>query len=248
MKIQSTEKMTRTPFQTLPILAALAVLFITGCQAPAPAPERDETDLSGFTKQAVTAEDLSQWDFYGLGKAFDSGSGQFCLMENDSTAGVILISPESYSGDLVVRYKTLALTSSTVLVFMHSVSNRESPEVLSIPEGYNGAMGLWVTEKNNYFHAFRNAPHNVTPFIRKYPDPDTQLLGSAPENVMVPGVYYTVEIGRVGNRLWLSIDGEKVVEATDEKIYPGGHIAFRVRGTAGLKAACLIKELELYRR
>ncbi len=236
----------RITFKSFLLLTAVALINLTGCQHPGQPDRQPGPDLTGFTKQTVTAEDLSKWDFYGLGKAFNAGGGQFCLMENDTTFGVILISPESYEGDLVVRYNTLALTSSTVLVFMHSVSDRERSDALSIPEDYNGGMGLWINEKNNYFHAFRNAPHNVTPFIRKNPEPGSQQLATAPENVMVPGVNYSVEIGRMGNRLWLSINGERIAEATDEKIYPGGHIALRIRGTAGLKAACLIKELEIY--
>ncbi len=57
---------------------------------------------------------------------------------------------------------------------------------------------------------------------------------------------YTIEIGRIDNSLWLSVDGEKIIETVDESILPGGHVVFRVRGTAGFKAACLIKEVEIY--
>jgi hypothetical protein len=42
------------------------------------------------------------------------------------------------------------------------------------------------------------------------------------------------------------VDGEKIVETEDESMLPGGHMAFRIRGTAGFKAACLIRDLEIY--
>lgn len=203
-------------------------------------------DLNSYKKEVITSGDLTEWDFWGMGKAFKSGGGSFCLTESDSTAGVVMISPDSYSGDVIIRYNTLALTSATVLVCMHSISDLDSDEKLSIEEDYNGNMGLWVNDKDNYFLAFRNAPHNLPPFIRRYPTPgeDAQVL--ATENFMLPGVYYSIEIGRIDHTLWLSVDGKKIVETIDESILPGGHIAFRIRGTAGFKAACLIRDLEIY--
>jgi hypothetical protein len=188
----------------------------------------DTLDLNSYTKEHVRSQDLLEWDFRGMGKAFDSGGGQFCLSENDSTLGAVLISPESYRGDVVIRYKTFALTTSTVLVFMHSISDLDSEDKLSIPENYNGNMGLWVTGKDNYFYAFRNAAHAYPPFIRRYPVPGNDALVIAKENFMLPGVYYSIEIGRVGKLLWLSVDGKKIIETEEKSILPGGHIAFRM--------------------
>jgi hypothetical protein len=203
-------------------------------------------ELENYKKEVITSTDLEGWDFWGLGKAFNAGGGQFCLTENDSTMGAVLISPDSYVGDVIIRYKTFALTSATVLVVMHSASDLDSDVNLTIPEDHNGAMGIWVNEKDNYFYAFKNASHNNPPFLRKYPVPGGNALAVGDENLMLPGKYYAIEIGRIGNKLWLNIDGEKVLETEDESILPGGHIVFRVRGTAGFKAACLIKDLEIY--
>jgi len=202
-------------------------------------------DLENYNKDAISAEDLGSWDFWGMGKAFASGGGAFCMTENDSTLGAVMVSPVSYDGDVIVRYKTLALTSATVLVFMHSATDVGS-EKLTIPTGYNGNMGMWVNEKDNYFYAFRNAPHNFPPFLRKYPVPGGDAIAMANENFMLPGVYYDIEIGRVGNKLWLNVDGENIFETKDESVLSGGHLAFRIRGTAGFKAACLIKDVEIY--
>jgi len=206
----------------------------------------DTLDLESYKKEVITSMDLNSWDFWGMGKSFESGGGQFCLTENDSTLGAVLISPESYAGDVIIRYKTYALTTATVLVVMHSVSDLDSDDKLTIPRDYNGKMGLWVNEKDNYFYAFRNAAHAYPPFIRRYPIPGNDALVIAKENFMLPGVYYSIEIGRINNKLWLSVDGKKIVETEDKPILSGGHIIFRVRGTAGFKAACLIKDLEIY--
>lgn len=230
-------------------LIALTSILLFGCkQQPAENKENYENsiDLSSFKKKTTSSQDLSTWNFWGMGKAFDAGNGQFCLMENDSTLGVTLISPDSYAGDLIIRYKTLALTPSTVLVVMHSASDKDSGGKLTIPEGHDGSQGIWVKDKDNYFYAFRNAPHNATPFIRKYPLPGNKPIGMYSENIMLPGIYYAVEIGKIDDQLWLSINNNRIIETSDENILPGGHIAFRVRGSAGLKAACLIKDLEIF--
>lgn len=203
-------------------------------------------DLEGYKREIISSGDLAGWDFWGMGEAYAVGGSQFCLTENDTSLGALIISPESYTGDVIIRYHTLALTNAAVLVVMHSASDLGSDQLLNIPADYNGNMGLWVNEKDNYFYAFRNAPHIHPPFIRKYPVPGDDALVMAQENFMLPGVYYSVELGRIDNRLWLSVDGKKIIETEDESILPGGHVVFRIRGTAGFKAACLIRDLEIF--
>jgi hypothetical protein len=227
------------------IVTAIALFILAGMLTHAQQPG-SVIDLKNYKKEVITSSDLAGWDFWGMGKAFDSGGGQFCLTENDSTLGAVLISPHPYVGDVIIRYKTFALTSASVLVVMHSASDLDSDVSLSIPGDYNGAMSLWVNEKDNYFYAFKNASHAYPPFIRRYPVPGGDALVIAEENLMLPGKYYAIELGRIGNKLWLKIDGEQVLETEDESMLPGGHIAFRIRGTAGFKAACLIKDLEIY--
>lgn len=227
-------------------IVVAAGLFVLAAVLNLAQPPGTAIDYENYQKEVITSADLEGWDFWGIGKAFSSGGGQFCLTENDSTLGVVLISPDSYVGDVIIRYKTFALTSATVLVVMHSASDLDSDVSLSIPADYNGAMSLWVNEKDNYFYAFKNASHAYPPFIRKYPVPGGDALVIANENLMLPGKYYSIELGRIANKLWLNIDGKKILETVDESMLPGGHIAFRVRGTAGFKAACLIKDLEIY--
>ena len=62
---------------------------------------------------------------------------------------------------------------------------------------------------------------------------------------MIPGVYYDVEVGRVGKLVWLKVDGKTVVQCTDPNILPGGHLGIRLRGLVGHPAACVIRDLSI---
>ena len=109
----------------------------------------------------------------------------------------------SFQANSPIDVYSLSLTSSTVLVTLLSASDKGSSGVLNIPEAYNGKMSFWTKEKENYFFAFRTAPHNNPPFLRKYPVPGNEALASASENFMLPGIHYEIELGRIDNKLWL---------------------------------------------
>jgi len=55
-------------------------------------------------------------------------------------------------------------------------------------------------------------------------------------------------VGREKDHIWLAIDGEKVIEAIDPDPLGEGHFSFRIRGTAGETASCLIKNVKIYTR
>ncbi|RMG70962.1 MAG: hypothetical protein D6722_07760 [Bacteroidetes bacterium] len=199
----------------------------------------------GLTEQPFSAEDLSQWAFWGQGAVRRMGS-QLLMEEAESSAGVTLISPKSYAGDLVLRYRVQALTPPTVMVTLLAASDPGDGQQLSVPESYDGSIGLWTGEKENYFFAYKNAPHGLTPFLRRQPG-STAYLAQAAANVMAAGQYYDLEVGKVGGKLWLAVDGETLFQCQEEHPLPGGHIAFRLRGTGGFPAACLIREVRLLR-
>lgn len=192
----------------------------------------------------ITAQELTTWDFYGAGSVSTSGE-QLVLKEDDITKGVMIISPNKYPNDVIIKYKALALTPATVIVTMFSMSDTENSTNLNVPDEYDGNIGLWFNDKTNYFVAFKNAPHNVTPFVRKNPLSEGHLA-SAAENKMIAGVYYQIEIGKRNGKIWLSINDEKAFETTDVNPLGEGHIAVRIRGTGGFKAGCLIKDFEIY--
>lgn len=202
-----------------------------------------QTNNFGLKKTSVNSKELLNWTVLGEGKVELYGS-QVAMQESDNSKGIMLVSPEDYSKDVIVRYKVMALTPASVLVALLSVSDVGESDKLTIPEDYDGSLGLFTYEKENYFFAFKNGPHNVTPFVKKSPN-DTAIFGSATENTMIAGVYYNVEVGQYQGKLWLTVDGKKLFETEDKEPLNSGHIALRIRGTAGFKAGCLIKDMEI---
>lgn len=206
--------------------------------------QKNDDKYYDLEKEELSSNDLLRWTFLGKGEIINMGE-QICLKENDESSGVMLVSPKSYSENIILKFKVLALTSASVIAVILSGSDTEKSDSLTIPADYDGSFNLWYEEKQNYFFAFKNASHGLTPFVRKNPSPET-ILASAPDNGMVAGIYYVVEIGRQGSKLWLSINNELIFKANDEDRLPGGHIAIRIRGTAGFRGACLIKDLVVY--
>ncbi len=199
----------------------------------------------------LTPEDLNTWSFYGQGEKLVESHNMFFMKEDPKESnGVMIVSPESYDENVVVKYDVMTLTPASVLVAILSASNKGDDSRLSIPSNYDGSMSLWINDVESYFYAFRNGPHNFTPFIRKYPVPEGQdpALVSYEKNIMHPGVFYSIEIGRKGDLLWLKVDGKTILETKDENAWGGGHIAFRIRGTAGEYAACLIRNVEIIKQ
>lgn len=219
-----------------------AVLFFVGInfafsQSP-------DDYLKELKEEKVSAAELKDWEIWGQGEVLAIGD-QTCLKEDDETKGVMLISPKTYKGDVVLKFKVLGLTAASVVAVVLSGSDPGESAALTIPENYDGDFSLWYNEKENYFFAFKNAPHGLTPFVRRNPTPG-EILASAPDNVMVAGVYYDVELGRKNDQLWLSVNDEEVFRVEDKKPLSGGHVALRIRGTAGFKGACLVKDLAIY--
>ena len=200
--------------------------------------------LKELQEEKVSSAGLADWKIWGQGKAFAFGD-QTCLKEDNETKGAMLISPKAYKKDVVLKFKVLALTASSVVAVILSGSDPGKSDSLTILPDYDGNFNLWYEEKDNYFFAFKNAPHGFTPFVRKNSAPGI-ILASAPENKMVAGVYYDVEVGRKDNKLWLSINDEEVFMVEDDDPLSGGHVALRIRGTAGFTGGCLVKDLVIY--
>lgn len=192
-----------------------------------------------------SVKQLEEWTFYGEGTRLLEGHGQCLLKEKpESSKGVGLISPKSYSTEVVMRYKAMALTPATVLVAILSASKQGESTELTLPENYDGTINYWSGGCENYFFAFHNAAHNMPPFVRRFDD-ERIMLDIAKKNVMHVGKYYTIEVGRKENIIWLKIDGKTILKYKDPKPYSGGHLGLRIRGTGGEYAACLIKDFEI---
>lgn len=199
--------------------------------------------LNAQDKNSV--KQLEEWTFYGKGSKLLEGHGQYLLKEDPADSkGVGLVSSQSYSTEVVMRYKVMALTPATILVAILSASDRGESTNLNLPENYDGTIKFWSGGCDNYFFAFHNAAHNWPPFVRRFDEKRT-MLDVAKKNVMQVGKYYAIEVGRKKNVIWLKIDGKSVLKFKDPNPYSAGHLGFRIRGTAGEYAACLIKDLEI---
>ena len=226
------------------IFLSMALIASNGCNQKAKTgietAEKAETPWNGVS---VSQDELLTWTRLGIGSVSKSGPS-VALQESEDSKGIMLVSPDTYGPDVIIRYKVLALTPATVLVAFLSLSDKGESNELTIPEGYDGSLGLLTKESENYFFAFKNAPHNTTPFVKKSPDVPEGLI-RATENSMIAGVFYDVELGSSDGNLWLTVDGEKIFETTDPEPLTGGHIALRIRGTTGFEAGCLIRDLEI---
>ncbi len=231
-------------------IGLLTLLFALGamaCQGPstttsAPGTKTSDSLTAGLRETKVSNEELLDWTFTGIGKFYNEAGRQVCLMEGENSQGVGIFTPRAYMGDVVLRYKIMPLNAATVLVNLLCMGDDQNPTQLTLPAGYDGSMGP-ILNKDNYFVAFRNSPHATAPFINK--NPKSQRLAIAERDEMIPGVYYDVEVGRTGNKIWLNVDGEEVVSAEDPDILPGGFLAIRLRGLVGHPAACVIRDVSI---
>jgi len=199
--------------------------------------------LNAQNRESV--KQLDEWTFYGNGTKLLEGHGQYLLKENpEESKGIGLISPKSYTTNVVMRYKAMALTPATVLVAILSASDQGESTNLTLPDNYDGNIKFWSGGCDNYFFAFHNAAHNYPPFVRRF-DKERVMLDIAKKNVMHVDKYYAIEVGRKGDTIWLKIDGKTVLKYKDPKPYSGGHLGLRIRGTGGEYAACLIKDFEV---
>jgi len=204
-------------------------------------------NLTIYTQNRDAVKQLEEWTFYGQGTHLLEGHGQYLLKENpESSKGVGLISPKSYSTNVIMRYKVMALTPATVLVAILSASNHGNNTDLKLPDNYDGTIKYWSGGCDNYFFAFHNAAHNMPPFLRRFDEGvGRTMLDIDKKSRMHLGKYYNIEVGRKANVLWLKIDGKTVLKYKDPNPYSGGHLGLRIRGTGGEYAACLIKDLEI---
>lgn len=228
------------------ILLLFGALGLMACQGPASAPAAGAINpLDSLTAQlketTFSNEQMLAWTFTGKGKFYLESGRQLCLQEDENSLGVGIFTPQAYLGNVVMRYKIMTLNAATVLVNLLCMAD-SLPTELTLPANYDGSMGP-ILGKANYFVAFRNSPHATAPFINK--NPNMIRLAIADRDRMIPGVYYDVEVGRVGNKIWLKVDGEEIVSAEDPDILPGGFLAIRLRGLVGHPAACILRDVSI---
>ena len=223
--------MSATTIQTLrrALIAAMAMMLLPASHA---------AELETVTPKTLHGE----WSFYGIG-AHAAQNRMFYMEEGPDSQGVMIVSPEPYSGDVTVRYELMPMNSASVCVAILYASDMGDAESITLPDVYDGSMGHWINEIDNYFFAFHNQAHNRTPFGIRFAT-QTQL-GEGETNVMRSGEFHSIEIRRRGNTFSLFVNNERLFEGQDSDPLESGHIAFRLRGTPQHAASALIRNLTI---
>lgn len=191
----------------------------------------------------VAPETLAKdWTFHGLGSSA-AQNRMFYMEEAMGSKGVMVVSPETYEGDLTVRYEIMPMNAASVCVAILFASDPGASSALSLPENFDGSMGPWTSQIENYFFAFHNQAHDRTPFSVRFPG--GQPIGQFDSNVLQAGKFSSVEISRKGNTLSLRVDGQLLFEGEDPQPLGAGRLAFRLRGIPQIPAACLIRKLHI---
>ena len=194
---------------------------------------------------AVDVADLLEWPAYGQGTVQDFRGEAVIMTEAEESEGMVLVSPQRCGRRVVLRYKAFALTPGSVLVVILSASDGAETDRLTLPAGYDGAIGPWVGPKPNYFFAFHNAAHMRHPFVNRFGGGEGRMLAEADGPAMRVGRWHDVEVGRWDDRLWFKIDGRMVLRARDGRPLGDGHVALRIRGTGPHAASVMLREVRL---
>jgi hypothetical protein len=199
------------------------------------------TAISSVQAKPISPEELEEnWNFYGQGSSA-AQNRMFYMEEAKGSSGVMIVSPDAYEGDLIVRYELMPMSAASVCVAILFASDTGEATSLTLPKGYDGSMGHWINDVENYFLAFHNAAHDRTPFAVKFPSKES--LGEYEENILRSGEFSTIEIGRQGETIWFSVNGKLLFKGEDPNPLKSGHLAFRIRGIPQQPASCLIRGL-----
>lgn len=206
-----------------------------------------ESDKKGYSVEIYGVKDLKKWESFGKG-LLKADHGQTVLHETEGSKGYMLVSPKTYSNDIIVSYDVMALNAATILVsflYAHNTDNYE----LYLDAEYDGNIKYLFKNMNMYMFVYHNAAHNKPgPLVRKFPIPGIEPLQMATKHEVETGKYYHVEIGKEGEELWLKIDEKKILKVKDPDYYKSGKVILRLRGTGRETASCLIKNLKIYSR
>ncbi|MEM7681491.1 MAG: hypothetical protein AAF288_06015 [Planctomycetota bacterium] len=225
------------------ILMACSTFVFAACAVQRPA--NSIAASPEFAAKPLSVDTLLAWPVYGRGSVEGYRNQAVILREQVGSAGLMLVSPKPYGQRVVLRYRVMTLQAGSVLVAILSTSGPEEAGTLSLPEGYDGGIGPWLGPNPNYFFAFHNAPHMRNPFVIRVGDGDTNLLEEADRAYMTVGRWHDVEVGRRDGRLWLSIDGQRVIDTTDTPPLGSGRIALRIRGTGPELASAMIRDVRI---
>lgn len=222
------------------VVSIIFVLILTGC-----------TPNKSLEEQ-ITPQELITWKTLGKGKTSIQHQ-EFIMEEIDSSDGLFLISPKSYQGDMVLRYKIKALSEASVLIVLFSASDNSETLQLTIPpeNSKNEDIWKWRGEMNHYNLTFNNKSHGYTPFFYKnISSLEREFHLRKQDNIMKSNQWVTVEIGKKKGKVWFSLNDDMVFEYMDMSPLLGGHIIFRISGATkegkNILAKASIKDLTIH--
>jgi hypothetical protein len=191
----------------------------------------------------IPPEDLAEkWAFFGDGSRA-AQNRMLYMEESPGSNGVMIFSPESYTGDVTVRYEVMPMNPASICVALLAASEKGKGTSLIFPESGTDSAGPQLNELDAYFFAFHNASHNRKPFVLKFPE-GANLI-EVEENVVRSGQFHIIEVSRKGTSLSLSIDGNRIFKVEDPEPLEAGHVGFRIRGISQMPAACLIRNVTI---
>jgi hypothetical protein len=197
------------------------------------------------TRASPSVEEVARWQLLGVGEATVEGE-VLRLREGAGSKGVMLLSPRECSASCTLRFYVKPESPRGVVAVLLSVSPSAGGE-LEIPQGYDGALELWQGDSSplrSYMIAFHTGFHQPRAFVQR--TPGAVELQSRPDPAGGE-VWYQVEAGRGGRRIWLKVDGELALEATDvDQELPGGRLALRLRGAGDGSFSALFRDFEIY--
>lgn len=207
--------------------------------------------MSGLSSEAqaepkpIPVHELMNWHSAGQGTIGTFRDRALQMTEASESEGLMIVSPDSYGEQVVLRFSAMTLRPATVLVVMLSASDADGSGQLTIPDDFDGDLANWNSDASDYFFAFHNAPHFRYPFIIRRHGDSAELLEEASRSYMTVGRWHEIECGRDGNRLWLTIDGKTVLDVEDPGPLEGGSVALRIRGSGTERASAFFKDLTL---
>lgn len=183
----------------------------------------------------ITPEELMSWQTFDKGRRTINGD-ELIVEEIEGSNGYFIISPEVLKDEFVLKYKVKALSSSTVLINLFSVTQEGNSETFELPPETSSPSEVWQwrTTMKHYNLTFNNKSHGTKPFFFKNKSP--YALGfreRLPENIMETDKWYSVEIGKKAGRVWFKLNDVFHFDIADCQPLKGGRLIFRISGTTG---------------
>ncbi|TNJ46030.1 DUF1961 family protein [Tamlana fucoidanivorans] len=194
----------------------------------------------------IDANELANWDLHGIGSvSYDKNEKAVKLTESKESLGAMLVSPTSYSENLVVTFKVKPLQHEGVCVILLGLNDLDGGDV-TIPKNYNGDFNFWKSEKStarSHAFAFHTAFHQPNAFIKE--NPGFINIGLQ-KDVVTEEKWYNIEVGKINSRFWMKVNGKTVIDTLSNKkqrIFNKSKIALRVRGPGDGTFSALYKDL-----